>query len=51
VLAFMSIDRAVVAWGRERDGVPGEWGNEARRRVMLAEDLLGGHHLVNAVAG
>ncbi len=51
VLAFLSIDRAVVAWGRERDGVPGDWGNEARRRVMLAEDLLGGHHLVNAVVG
>jgi Ser/Thr protein kinase RdoA (MazF antagonist) len=49
VLAFLSMDRAVVAWARERDGVPGEWGNEARLRVMMAEQLLSGRHLVNAV--
>jgi Ser/Thr protein kinase RdoA (MazF antagonist) len=50
VLAYLSMDRAVVAWGRERDGIPGDWGAEARQRVMLAEELLGGEHPLNTVA-
>ncbi len=49
VLAFLSLDRAVVAWGRERDGLPGDWGAEARRRVMLAEELLGGRHPLSTI--
>jgi Ser/Thr protein kinase RdoA (MazF antagonist) len=50
VLAYLSMDRAVVAWGRERDGIPGDWGAEARQRVMLAEELLRGEHPLSAIA-
>ncbi len=49
VLAYLSMDRAIVAWGRERDGIPGDWGAEARQRVLLAEELLGGGHPLNAL--
>jgi Ser/Thr protein kinase RdoA (MazF antagonist) len=49
ILAYLSLQRAVIAWGRERDGVAGDWGAEARQRVMAAEQLFAGQHPLNAV--
>lgn len=49
MLAFLSLQRAIIAWERSAgpDGLP--WDAEARMRTVLAEDLIEGRHPLNRV--
>lgn len=49
MLAFLALQRAVVAWMRTQGNDAPAWDSEARYRITLAEDLLAGRHPLNAV--
>jgi Ser/Thr protein kinase RdoA (MazF antagonist) len=49
VLAFLALQRAVVAWTRAEGDAAPRWSAEARQRIVLAEDLLAGTHPLHAV--
>lgn len=49
MLAFLALQRAVVAWTRTGGDDAPRWDSEARHRIILAEDLLAGNHPMNAV--
>lgn len=49
LLAFLSLQRAAVCWSRARDDDTVAWDDEARTRIILAEELLGGRHPLHRV--
>jgi len=49
VAAFLTLQRAVIAWSRAQKASLLDWDATARERILVAEDLLAGRHALNAV--
>jgi Ser/Thr protein kinase RdoA (MazF antagonist) len=49
MLAFLSLQRATIAWERSAGADGMRWDAEARMRTLLAEDLIEGRHPLNRV--
>jgi Ser/Thr protein kinase RdoA (MazF antagonist) len=49
MLAFLSVQRAVVCWSRAGGPESTRWEDEARRRIALADDLVTGRHPLTRV--